>query len=94
MIMTNFSQRVGPYTVQAIPEGTTTEAIRKKLMKGRDILIRPAAEWQSFSWAEQRMLLHETATFVAPTEELVDFLDNLIGEESAIEICCGKGKES
>lgn len=89
--MTNFSQRLGPYTVQVLPEGTTTEAIRKQLMKGRDMLVRPASVWQSFSWAEQRMLMHETSTFVAPTEELVDFLDNLIGEESAIEICCGNG---
>lgn len=89
--MTAYSQRVGPYTVQTLPPGTTTASIRAKLMRGREMLIRPAAEWQAFSWAEQRMLLHETATFVAPTEELVDFLDRTIGEESAIEICCGNG---
>lgn len=83
--------QIGPYTIQALPVDTDTKAIRKALMHGRDMLVRPAAEWEKFSWAEQRMLLHETATFVAPTEELIDFLDELIGDESAIEICCGNG---
>ena len=85
------SYQIGPYTAQVLASGTSTEAIRKQLMNGRQMLIRPAAEWQQFTWSEQRMLLHETATFVAPTEELVDWLDNTIGEESAIEICCGNG---
>lgn len=85
------SYQIGPYTAQVLASGTTTEAIRKQLMNGRQMLIRPAAEWQQFSWSEQRMLMHETATFVAPTEELVDWLDKAIGEESAIEICCGNG---
>lgn len=85
------SQKIGPYTVQVLDSDTNTVSIRKQLMSGNKMLVRPAADWQSFSWSEQRMLLHETATFVAPTEELVDWLDQTIGEESAIEICCGNG---
>lgn len=86
-----YSQRIGPYTAQVLDSSASTDAIRKRLMRGREMLVRPASEWQAFSWSEQRLLLHETATFVAPTEELVDFLDREIGEDSAVEICCGNG---
>lgn len=37
------------------------------------------------------MLLHETGTYVVPTEELIDYLDKLIGLEDTIEICAGNG---
>ena len=74
-----------------IDPNTSTERIRAAVMEGRDMKILPAATWESFPWAEMRMLLHETGTYVVPTEELIDYLDNLIGEDSAIEICAGNG---
>lgn len=70
---------------------TNTESIRKAVMDGKEMRILPASVWESFSWNEVRMLLHETGVYVVPTEELIDFLDNQIGEERAIEICAGNG---
>lgn len=75
----------------AITSDTNTERIRKTVMEKREMKILPASVWESFPWAEMRLLLHETGTYVVPTEELVDYLDRLIGEESAIEICAGNG---
>lgn len=77
--------------VGVIEKGTTTENIRRTVMEGREMRILPASVWESFSWSEVRLLLHETGTYVVPTEELIEFLDGLIGEESAIEICAGNG---
>lgn len=77
--------------VGIIEKGTTTENIRRTVMEGREMRILPASVWESFSWSEVRLLLHETGTYVVPTEELIEFLDGLIGEESAIEICAGNG---
>ena len=74
-----------------ITKDTNTNAIRKVVMEGREMKILPAAVWESFPWGEMRLLLHETGTYVVPTEELIDYLDKLIGEESAIEICAGNG---
>ena len=77
--------------IGVIDRGTNTDNIRKKVMDGREMKILPASIWESFPWAEMRLLLHETGTYVVPTEELIDYLDKLIGEESAIEICAGNG---
>ena len=77
--------------VGVIEKGTSTEKIRREVMDGREMKILPASVWESFPWPEMRLLLHETGTYVVPTEELVDYLDKLIGEESAIEICAGNG---
>ena len=70
---------------------TSTENIRKTVMDGNEMRILPASVWESFSWSEARMLMHETGVYVVPTEELIDFLDRQIGEERAIEICAGNG---
>lgn len=75
----------------AISKETNTKNIRSIVMTGREMNILPADVWNSFPWGEMRLLLHETGTYVVPTEELVDYLDRLIGEESAIEICAGNG---
>lgn len=77
--------------VGVVEKGTSTENIRREVMDGREMKILPASVWESFPWPEMRLLLHETGTYVVPTEELVDYLDKLIGEESAIEICAGNG---
>lgn len=70
---------------------TNTENIRKTVMDGNEMKILPASVWESFTWNEVRLLLHETGTYVVPTEELIDYLDKLIGDVKAIEICAGNG---
>ena len=77
--------------VGVVDKNTSTENIRKTVMDGREMKILPASVWESFSWSEVRMLLHETGVYVVPTEELIDYLDKQIGEHSAIEICAGNG---
>ena len=77
--------------VGVVDKNTSTENIRKTVMDGREMKILPASVWESFSWSEVRMLLHETGVYVVPTEELIDYLDKQIGEYSAIEICAGNG---
>lgn len=69
----------------------STERIRAAVMDKREMKILPASVWETFSWSEVRLLLHETGTYVVPTKELIDYLDKLIGEELAIEICAGNG---
>lgn len=69
----------------------STERIRAAVMDKREMKILPASVWESFSWSGVRTLLHETGTYVVPTEELIDYLDKLIGEERTIEICAGNG---
>lgn len=82
---------VGPITVQQFDSEVSTANIRKVVMDGRKMRVMPHPKWMKFSWPEIRVLLHETATYVAPTEELIDYLDELIGDEKAIEICAGNG---
>lgn len=76
---------------RVIKEKVDTANIRKAIMDGKEMKILPYSDWMKFSRTEVRMLLHETATYVAPTEELLDYLDNLIGQEKTIEIGAGNG---
>lgn len=76
---------------QMFSEEVSTKEIRKAVMDGRVMRVLPHSEWMRFSWPEIRILLHETATYVVPTEELLDCLDDLIGDEKTIEICAGNG---
>ena len=82
----SFLGRVGVFD-----SNISTENIRKVVMDEKDMRMLPASVWQSFPWEEVRMLLHELGVYVVPTEELIDFLDKLIGDKSAIEICAGNG---
>lgn len=76
---------------QIFNERVSTEKIRRTVMDGRVMRVLPHSEWMQFSWPEIRKLLHETATYVVPTEELLDCLDGIIGDEKTIEICAGNG---
>lgn len=82
---------MGSITAQRFDSKVSTANIRKTVMDGRKMRVLPHSEWMKFSWQEIRTLLHETATYVVPTEELIDYLDELIGDEKAIEICAGNG---
>lgn len=68
-----------------------TSSIKRAIMNKREMRILPYSEWMKFSRDEIRMLLHETATYVAPTEELIDYLDKIIGQDKAIEVGAGNG---
>ncbi len=59
----------------------STDRIRKVVMDGRKMKVLPTSVYRSFDWAELRMLLHETGTYVIPTEELINYLAGLIGRE-------------
>lgn len=76
--------------IQVCPKVSTTE-IRAAVMEGREMKILQAAVWESFDSVAVRTLLHETGTYVIPTEELIDYLDKLIGQDDTIEICAGNG---
>lgn len=69
----------------------STKNIRETVMDGKRMKVLPASVWQSLDWVEVRMLLHETGTYVIPTEELLEYLDALIGQDRTIEICAGNG---
>lgn len=85
------ASQIGPWAVSQIKAGTDTKAIRNAVMDGKKMKVLPVSEWNKFSWDEIRKLLHETATYVVPTEELLDLLDELIGDDKCIEICAGNG---
>lgn len=54
--------------------------------------VLPAREYQKLGNNGLSMFYLVTSTYVLPTEELVDTLDEIIGPDSnAIEICCGNG---
>lgn len=72
-------------------QAVSTGRIRQIVMDGRKMKVLPTSVWRSFDWAEVRMLLHETGTYVIPTEELINYLVSRIGQERAIEICAGNG---
>lgn len=78
-------------TTTICPTGTDTSKVREIVMQGREMKILPSSVWNNFPWEEVRMLMHETATYVLPTEELISFLDDIIGDKSTIEICAGNG---
>lgn len=76
---------------QRFSQEISTKTIRKAVMDGRRLKVLPSSEWLKYPWQEIRMLMHEIAVYVLPTEELLDYLDELIGDEKAIEICAGTG---
>lgn len=82
---------IGPINIQQFDREVSTANIRKIVMLGDNMRVLPYSEWMKFSWPEIRMLLHETATYVVPTKELIDYLNEIIGNEKAIEICAGNG---
>lgn len=89
LVKTLLDEFFGP--VQLIDTDTDISEIQKEMMDGKDMRIVSASEWLKYPWNMVRMLLHHSGTYVVPTEELIDFLDKEIGDNSAIEICCGNG---
>ena len=77
--------------IQGIDRELSTQNVRGAVMDGKDIKILPASVWRSFSKEELKKWMWETGTYVLPTEELIDCLDGLIGQEKTIEIGAGNG---
>lgn len=78
--------------IQSISANISTDRIRREVMDDWKIKVLPAETWRSnFAWDEIRMLMHETATYVLPTKELLDFLSAERAGMSAIEIAAGNG---
>lgn len=66
--------------------------IKQEMMEGRFIKVASAETWaNNYSWGEVRTLMHETATYVLPTSELLEFLRNQIDGKKAIEVGAGNG---
>jgi hypothetical protein len=74
-----------------ILDTVSTKEVRKVVMDGRKMKVLPAQVWQSLPWEPVRLLLHQIGVYVIPTEELLDYLDELIGQEKTIEIGAGMG---
>lgn len=87
----NIAENLFNSKVSLIDKTVSTERIRNEFMDGTDMRIKHASEWLKYPFEEIRMLLHETGTYVIPTEELLCYLDNLIGDKPTIEICAGNG---
>lgn len=51
----------------------------------------PASFWNSYPWETVRLFMHLYPIYVLPTTELLDKLDELIGDFSTIEIGAGSG---
>ena len=67
--------------------------IREAVMDSEKMKIKllPSKKWLEFSWEEIRFLMHETATYVLPTTELLDFLSEEIEGYMTVEIGAGNG---
>ena len=62
-----------------------------ELVKNEEIQILPAATWLKYGKNNLAMFMNMFNIWVAPTLELIDILDDEIGDMSCIEICAGLG---
>lgn len=65
--------------------------LRKEVVQGRFIKVLPASYWMSLNWNAVRQLMHETGTYVLPTQELINYLAREIEGMRTIEIGAGNG---
>ncbi len=65
--------------------------IINKCFTKKDLNIQTYAFYEQFSINQIQVMMEQEEIYVLPTEELCDFLDNLIGDKDAIEIGAGKG---
>lgn len=61
------------------------------LVKDGRVQEASADVWLQFDALKRRAFMNKYAIYVAPTTELLDFLDHRIGDTSVIEICAGMG---
>lgn len=78
--------------IRTIDSSISSKGAREVLLDEKgDVRILPYSAWASLHWDEVRLMMHEIGLYVAPTEELIDYLDKLIGDNTAIEVGCGLG---
>jgi hypothetical protein len=72
-------------------DGNLDISVLQKLIVGDDFTIKPY-EWfvKNFTNEQLKLFMLKEALYVLPTEELIDFLDNELGD-NAIEIGSGRG---
>lgn len=66
-------------------------ALKERAMQGRFIKVLPASVWREYDWTAVRQLMHETGTYVLPTQELIDYLARETEGMRTIEIGAGNG---
>lgn len=74
-----------------IPKDTDTTPIREQIYDGSEFLIKGMDFWNQFSYEQIYLFMSQEGLYVLPTEELIDFLDKEIAENTAIEIGAGRG---
>ena len=61
------------------------------LIVGEDFTIKPASWFKQFTDDQIKLFMLKQAIYVLPTEELLDYLDEEIGDNFTIEIGSGRG---
>lgn len=74
-----------------LPQETDTQPIKEGVYKDGEFQILGSSFWNKFSKNQILKFMNEESLYVLPTEELLDFLDKEIGENSAIEVGAGRG---
>ena len=74
-----------------LPQETDTQPIKEGVYKDGEFQILGSSFWNKFSKDQVLKFMNEGSLYVLPTEELLDFLDKEIGENSAIEVGAGRG---
>lgn len=74
-----------------LPQETDTQPIKEGVYKDGEFQILGSSFWNKFSKDQILKFMNEESLYVLPTEELLDFLDKEIGENSAIEVGAGRG---
>lgn len=79
-------------SVRLIGPEVSDEAVRQVVLD-EDGHIRelPASAWRKFEWDAVVKFMHNYPVYVLPTTELLDVLDDLMGDYKTIEIGAGAG---
>lgn len=78
--------------MKVLPKDTDISGIRKEVFREcGEFRILGMDFWKRFTDDQIKMFMLREAIYVLPTEELVDFLDKLIGDTYAIEVGAGRG---
>lgn len=67
------------------------DKLKKDLFEGKELIIKPHSYFKDYSRLVLRLFMHKNGIYCLPTQELIDFLKEEIGENSAIEIGAGIG---
>lgn len=65
--------------------------LKENLFRGKDLIVKPHSYFKDYSRLVLRLFMHQKGIYCLPTEELIDFLKEEIGDNTAIEIGAGTG---